>query len=239
MRYFVPDLISPSQSAGAGEFAERFGGLPLGLPAELWPSCSDCNRPMSLLAQLQHHADRLDLGRDGRVLFVFQCNWDPGMCETWSASSGANACFVTEPEQLAGTQTQNPMAGLPLDPLVEVAGWLESDDRIDADLQQSFYSEQAHSALDDEVWNAVFPYTKLGSVPAWIQSPDEAPKDGWQFVGQLDTSYAFFDVGAGIDSGPTETQWGPNFGDLGRGYIFLRPSDDGTPPQGQFFWQCS
>jgi hypothetical protein len=28
----------------------------------------------------------------------------------------------------------------------------------------------------------VYPDTKLGSVPQWVQSPSEAPSDGWRLI---------------------------------------------------------
>lgn len=94
---------------------DKFGGLPWGLESNLWPKCSNCGKSQSLLAQLLHDPVRLDLGREGRVLCVFQCNHDPGMCSTWEGGSGANASFVVEPEQLA-----RGFAKLPPDtPLIE------------------------------------------------------------------------------------------------------------------------
>src|SRR5689334_8522225 len=100
MRYFVPKLmlgvLAPKQAA----LEDKFGGLPWGLSSARWPLCSACHKPQSMIAQLVHHQDRFDLGRAGRVLFVFQCDHNPGGCATWLGDSGANSCFVLEPEEL-------------------------------------------------------------------------------------------------------------------------------------------
>lgn len=88
--------------------------------------------------------------------------------------------------------------------------------------------------------------TKLGGVPHFIQSPDEAPKDGWCFVGQSDSTYSFLlaptiSVPGVVDDpahweGRSHYGRGPNFGDGGIAYLFLR---DASPiPEGWFFWQC-
>jgi hypothetical protein len=79
-----------------------------------------------------------------------------------------------------------------------------------------------------------------------MQSPDEAPQDGWRFVGQLDDTYHYFrqlsvqvaDVVKDEESqyGSSYYCEGPNFGDGGIAYLFLR--DAAGVPEGWFFWQC-
>src|SRR5262245_15947067 len=99
MLNFIPDLQLGSLLPPQRGLEDKFGGLPWGLRTDLWPMCRHCGRPQSLLAQLSHDDQRLDLGRDGRVLFVFQCchpPWkrDPRECESWSSAAGANACLI-------------------------------------------------------------------------------------------------------------------------------------------------
>src|SRR4051812_31638522 len=112
MKYFVPDIrlidvpvadeppppgwigrllgkraepVATVRSPEGARAPERLGGVPWGLPARLWPRCSQCGKSLSLLAQFDHHSERLDLGRPGRRLFVFHCAHKPGSCGTGEA----------------------------------------------------------------------------------------------------------------------------------------------------------
>jgi hypothetical protein len=82
MRFFAPVLKLGTNMESQVQLEEKFGGLPWGLPANRWPNCRESGKPQSMIAQLKHHSEPLDLGKDGRVMFVFQCNHDPGGCET-------------------------------------------------------------------------------------------------------------------------------------------------------------
>ena len=212
----------------------------------MWPICRDCGKSLSLLAQFIHHPSRLDLGRAGRLLSVFQCNHDPGMCSTWEGGSGANACFVTEPEDLVDGLTPLP----PDSPLIErearIVEWLDNDDELTEAQAAQFFSWDTLSQLPESITQIVTTSTRLGGVPFWIQGSDEAPQDGWHFVGQLDSTYSFLkaptvDVpGIEVDTehweGRSHLCEGPNFGDGGIAYLFLRKTTQ--TPEGWFFWQC-
>jgi hypothetical protein len=245
MHYFVPDLRLASELPTQSQPEDKLGGLPWGLSSSLWPTCRECGKSQSLLAQFIHHPERLDLGRSGRVLSVFQCNHDPAMCSTWEGGSGANACFVTEPEDL-----EPALAILPDDsPVVErearVVGWIERDDQIEEKSVPSFFSSAEFFDLPEPETAKPTWSTRLGSVPRWIQSPDEAP-DGLEFIGQLDSTYSFLSRPSSVDSGIVEDveRWegrshyceGPNLGDGGIAYLFIRK--DQSTPMGWFFWQC-
>lgn len=241
MRYFVPDIRLPEESSSN---IERFGGIPFGLATADWPLCAECGKSQSLLAQIAHHPDRLDLGRDGRTLFVFQCNHDPGMCDTWSATSGANACLVMEPEDLIEIPSPLPSDRPPLDNAVVIAGWIVREDSVSETEATGFYSDENFLELGEAVWRKVSTGTKLGSVPSWVQSPDEAPK-GWRFIGQLDSAYSFLSMpdAARPWVKPDREAWegraayadGPNFGG-GIAYLFM--AEGGSKPEVRMFWQC-
>lgn len=64
-QYYRPILILCAHSQNQSKLEDKFGGIPHGFPVKKWPCCSGCRRPMSLLAQLVHSKERLDLG--GRV----------------------------------------------------------------------------------------------------------------------------------------------------------------------------
>jgi hypothetical protein len=246
MRYFVPDLRLPGELPKQDSFEEKLGGLPWGIPAEKWPKCRECGKSQSLLAQFLHHPIRLNLGRTGRVLSIFQCNHDPGMCSTWQGDSGANACFVTDEENLVRSLTRVP----PDTPMIEqearIVDWIERDDGFTEEQARCFFALESFNKLPQEIIQKVSMSTKLGGVPAWIQSPDEGPKEGWRFVGQLDSLYSFQTAPkvAASDVSPDKERWegrshyckGPNFGDGGIAYLFLKDSQD--LPEGWFFWQC-
>lgn len=248
MRYFVPDIRASEELLVQTGPEDKFGGLPWGLTATTWPVCKDCGKSQSLLAQLNHHPERLDLGRQGRVLFVFHCNHDPGMCSTWEAGSGANACFVMEPEDLSNRLSPMPKDAPPIEHEVRVAGWLTRDDGLSDSLALSFFDEKRYRELDRDFIRAVTWSTRLGSIPRWLQSPSEAPNtdEGWRFVGQLDSTYSFLVpptvplrwITADSErwEGRTHVGEGPNFGDGGVAYLFLRAGR--VRPEGLFFWQC-
>jgi hypothetical protein len=208
--------------------AERLGGVPWGLPSELWPRCAECGGSQSLIAQFRHHAERLSLGGDGRMLFVFQCNHDPGMCETWDQDSGANAAFIVEPDALGQAETTVPADAPPPDPAMLVTGWEAQEDGLTPEQSAAFFSEAGMETLDDDVLDQErHDGTQLLGVPCWIQSPDEAPR-GWRFLGQIGSYYLSEDNY--LDA--------HNFGDGGIAYLFAAEAPEGGIPQVKMFWQC-
>ncbi|HXY35892.1 MAG TPA: hypothetical protein VEI07_16780 [Planctomycetaceae bacterium] len=246
MKYFVPDIRLATELPPQRSVEDKFGGIPWGLKSDDWPKCSDCGHSQSLLAQLLHDPVRLNLGRAGRVLFVFQCNHDPGMCSTWEAGSGANACFVLEPEALLDQMSSLPADEPELEHELRVVGWFQREDGLPESLVPSFFDDDKYFALPEETLDSVSGITRLGGVPAWIQNPSEAPGPRWRFVGQLSCYHSFFVPPATEESwiwtdpdrgaGRTHCAAGPNFGDDGTAYLFLR---DASPvPEGRLFWQC-
>jgi hypothetical protein len=247
MRYFVPDICAASEMPPETREQDKFGGVPFGLRQDKWPKCRDCGKSQSLLAQLVHHPTRLDLGRTGRVLFVFQCNHNPGMCKTWDAHSGANSCIVVEPEQLGHRLTELPGDRPTVENEVRVLAWIEKDDGLPGSLAPAFFSSDSLNKLSNDLRQKVTTGTRLGGVPYWIQSPEEGPGPNWQFAGQLDGTYNFLRPPtirhAWISDDPnrwegrTHVGQGPNFGDGGIAYLFLH--EVGGMPECCAFWQCS
>jgi hypothetical protein len=248
VEYFVPDIRCAEELGTQAGPQDKFGGLPWGLPSAMWPMCKDCGKPQSLLAQLVHDRDHLDLGREGRVLFIFQCAHDPGMCATWEGNSGANACFVCDPQDLTEGRTDPPSVANPADREVRVISWERRIDGVSADLVAAFFDETDFSEVPAVVLESITFSTRTGSVPRWLQSPAEAPNrnEGWRFVAQLDSTYSFLRAPiVAVDwispddesyEGRTHVGQGPNFGDGGIAYVFLR--DTNGLPEGMVFWQC-
>ncbi|MGM9485871.1 hypothetical protein [Ideonella sp. YS5] len=168
------------------------------------------------------------------------------MCSTWEGGSGANACFVTEPEDLIAEFSVLPNDSPVVEREARIVEWLERDDEIAEDQAGLFFSsteffELPESEAAKPTWS-----TRLGSVPRWIQSPDEAPTEGWAFFGQLDSTYSFLSAPKSSTPGVVEDAEkfegrshyceGPNLGDGGIAYLFLRKTKE--TPEGWFFWQC-
>ena len=223
MKYYVPKLEPARTYNAQTELKEKFGGVPFGVPTELYPFCKKCNNPMSLLVQFVHDSERLNLGREGRALMIFQCG-NNGICAVWDDDSGANACFVVEPETLTQRVEKLPDGKIELEKEYWVTGWEEFDDNVSAEDSAAFFDENKYSDFDEDEFEQlienVSDNTRLGGVPYWVQYP-EIPAGNWKFVGQLDDLTGF------------------NFGDAGIGYIFIEEiENDVQLPKGKFFWQC-
>jgi uncharacterized protein YwqG len=179
---------------------------------------------MGLLAQFVHNAERLDLGRDGRVLFVFQCSGVNGSCPVWDANSGANSCFIIEPENLTNRVEKLPDGDIRPEKEFWIKDWQEFDDGISEKDVSAFFDETKYYEYEEdefeELVKNVTDNSRLGGVPCWVQYP-EVPDGDWKFAGQLDDNTGF------------------NFGDAGIGYIFIEDQMDSSQlPKGKFLWQC-
>jgi len=141
MRYFTPQLQLASELPPQAAPADKFGGLPWGLAAGDWPVCCQCGAPLTPIAQFVHDVARLDLGRPGRMLSIFQCShhWDVG-CEAGLHGSGANACFVTEPEDLLPRLAAVPRDPPRLEREARVTAWIAHEDGIRREDAQRFLS---------------------------------------------------------------------------------------------------
>ena len=210
MKYYVPQLelgvLLPQQVV----YQDKFGGLPWGLDQNLWPICRSCKRDMVLIAQFEHNDYRLNLGRKGRVLYIFQCDGFDGGCDiTYDPDGGANSCFIVEPEELLNRLAYPPYAAnfdekrlWSLDNIgfynkenrptviwtlteARVSSWLEREDGLSEQHRKFFeggYWDQPND-LPDLHWG-----TRLGGFPSWIQYPE---LEGWAFLGQMSGGHIF------------------------------------------------
>ncbi|MET9536942.1 hypothetical protein ABZY16_05475 [Streptomyces sp. NPDC006553] len=79
-------------TAPADSDVPRTGGVPLAPAGFTWPLCgSCCGGPLQFFAHLPFE--------DG-VLSVFVCQNDPGACDFWDATSGANRVYLFPREDL-------------------------------------------------------------------------------------------------------------------------------------------
>ena len=205
MKYFVPTLALGALSPPQTRLADKFGGLPWGLPAEKWPSCAECGNPQTHLATFTHSAERLDLGAEGRVVMIFQCGHAPNEtdCETYEANSGANAVVFLNAHELGNGLTEPPAPGASKEIEMRVARWTEKQDLVTPELEPLHYPpeglwytadgkwverDEAREAIDDSVEAGA----RLGSVPCWVQEP-ESIDPVFHFVAQLAMYYHFPD----------------------------------------------
>src|SRR5438876_11689807 len=107
------------------------------------------------------------------MLFAFQCVPWIGGCSGYDRHNGANACFVLRPDELTSGLTQPPMPDFPSQTEARVLRWFKRDDGIPNELRPKFLHGADFFALPEETRLKVHPGTKLGSVPDWIQEPEE------------------------------------------------------------------
>lgn len=156
----------------------KLGGLPWGFPAQRWPICAECGRPMSHLGQFPSRSPEADspilpLAAD-EVVFLFKCEWD-SICSFWEFDGGANQVFSLPRKELGDTPTQPPVHetdGSPeILPELGVASWCKKDDGVPAELEDDFYDYGRHNDLPNEI---AYPHdwasewrTKFGGAPYW------------------------------------------------------------------------
>ncbi|MDK0517683.1 hypothetical protein [Streptomyces sp. ML-6] len=85
----------------------RTGGVPLAPEGFTWPVCGGCGGPLQFFAHLP-----VEYG----VVLVFVCQNDPGACEMWDATSGANRVLLFPPAGLVPVAV--PAEGVTLLPAV-------------------------------------------------------------------------------------------------------------------------
>lgn len=248
VRYFIPDVQLGSALPPQDRFDDKIGGVPFGLPLDLWPLCASCGNRQTLLAQYRHDRERLDLLGEGRVLHVFRCQNEPRTCAEFDPDSGCNAAFIVEAATL-GNRLTLPPKPVPTFPEARVRRWLRRRVGFVRALRMVWGS-------GDWEWRGlrgIFPYaaagTRVGGRPAWIQDA-QSPGAGWRFLGQFSGICSSWQplpprelrggVRCHLDSGgPEGRRWWAStcdFGDSGLGYVFLKPTDG--MPQCRFLWQC-
>ena len=160
---------------------------------------------MMFLGQIrQPNADRL--------LVVFMCGNDPGMCDEWDADAGGNAVIAVATDGLRLADV--PAQGEAVRP--RYGAEIEAIAAKDYDAARSRWAE-AHDGRQREVLG------QLGGVPSWLQG-DETPA--------CTACSKPMTLAAQLETGPdyaTEM----NFGG-GCGYVFDCGCAEGKP---KFLWQ--
>lgn len=193
----------------------RTGGVPLVPAGFAWPRCATCGGPMQFLAQmLVDFPAAQGAAPDERVLSIFMCQNDPGLCDEWDPVAGGNRGLLF------------PRTGLAVAPVPEEGEVLLSETcGIDcAAADAAPYPEalsrwsQAHGRPVTDVLG------QLGGAPWWLQD-DETPvcptcAQPLRFIAQLEEGH--------------DHRTAINFGGGGCGYAFACPPCG----EGSFLWQC-
>lgn len=168
---------------------DQFGGVPWGLPTERWPRCAMCGRAQALIAQLAHAEGRLDLGADGRALYVFHCTECDDFSE-WTQPQEVRSAFVIAAGQMGKAPSVPPGEACPPYLCVRVAAWHAGDDGIGTDEAPAFSNADSFERL--QLWNdeRTVDKTRLGGVPKWFSCGlDDVPTAPWRFALQIDPPF--------------------------------------------------
>jgi hypothetical protein len=180
-------VLQPAQD----RLLSKVGGVPWGMPAELWPMC--CGHPQKLFAQLVHEPPMLDLGEDGAVLHLFQC----ADCLGVDGAEGCAAFLVPRARMGKGLVTtpdydHDGGLGGRLNGELWVTGWTPFDDGIDASRLPEFYDEPKLWKLQEEFdyidWFDGPHMTRAGGAPRWTgNGPQSVPPKPYEFLMQIDS----------------------------------------------------
>ncbi len=167
---------------------------------------------MTLLLQLPHGAPHVDLGADGRVLYVFQCaDLDRQGCSAFQPEDGGHACFILDSKEQTGSVTAAPASAAEVG-----SGWSLVNWHCVEDLNED------PDDIPEGMENGPSSQTKLGGAPFWIQR-DETPTGPWRFLFQIETDMHALSDWEGIAGG-------------GIGSVFVR--SDGIA-EARLIWQCT
>jgi hypothetical protein len=154
------NLMIVAEAPDAGLVEHRFGGAPLAPEGFEWPSCRSCAGTMQFLGQLKLPQERL--------LLLFMCQNDPGMCDEWDANAGGNAAFV-----LDASASLRLLAPPPGDAVVLGGSWGATLTRVEVDMSGADEFETAYDEARDEYERKAgegrLVLGQLGGEPAWIQ----------------------------------------------------------------------
>ncbi len=165
MRCFLPDIRLAAELPEQPKLEEKFGGVrgvcrrSAGRSVRIATSTSrsspswSTTRPGSIWAG-GPGAVRVSVQSPSRHVRVVD-----------RRKSGANACFVLEPEELTEELAPMPEDAPPRDLEVRVVGWREMDDGVTEDKALQFFSRDDYAELPEELLAKVPSVTHLGGVP--------------------------------------------------------------------------
>jgi hypothetical protein len=168
-------IVDPRPATNATD-ETVFGGLPSTRSGEvLWPSCRTCRSKMQFLGQIRTSPTTSD-----RLLLLFMCQAQPGLCDEWDANAGGNAVIVSEIDDL--TLLAAPEGS----DLVRQTRYGASSVSIEAESYDD--ARNGWASNSDQGMRQIL--GQIGGQPSWIQG-DETPlcdrcKESMTFVAQLE-----------------------------------------------------
>jgi hypothetical protein len=203
-RLLIADSAPPVRTAD-----HHFGGysvLPIGTEFN-WPLCKTCGGAMQYLG-------RLRIPDKPKVVLLFMCQNDPGMCDDYEADAGGNCAIVVGTNNLV--EVRAPSEGVTVRDTEYGAREVESEIE-NYDSARKAWGEKGGRQRD--VLGQIF------GKPSWIQG-DETPscktcQKPMRFLAQLETGPEF----------NTEM----NFGGAGCAYVFDCAC---AQHSAKFLWQC-
>lgn len=186
-----------------------FGGLPSAPNGSMeWPVCKSCEGNMQFLGQLSDSESE-------RLLLLFMCQNEPGMCDEWDANEGGNKVLSV------------PKSGLDLVQPPKQGEVLRST-RYGAKVVEQPESDYDAARSAWAATNGVSPRDVLGQlkgIPTWVQG-DEVP-----FCDSCGNPMHFF---AQLEEGP-DWKTEMNFGGGGCAYVF---NCSCNLESAKLLWQC-
>jgi hypothetical protein len=261
LKYFKPVVRLVKSREEPEEFTEQLGGVPWGLPIDRWPLCKECSSPMTFLAQLRHHPVRLNLGKEGRILYLFLCLNPSASCDFWDPEGGSNAVVILEKTELVNGITNPPESVPQILVDFQIIRWELTDDEIPPGLYSDFFDYKQWDQLPYELREELQWETRFGGTPGWVQGPEHYP--GFHYTGQL----SFLELAQPIPEtmlkqtvigsetyfyitkenrtpvvawpkNEAKTEWEveiADFGDACMGFLLIQP--DPNNPSGKLSWQ--
>jgi hypothetical protein len=187
-----------------------FGGLPVAPNASTftWPHCKTCGGPMQFLGQLR-------IPKTEKLVLLFMCQNDPGLCDEWEPDAGGNCAMVVPTD--AHAEVGPPEGGVTVRETRYGARQVTSQlDNYDA-AREAWCKESGSKGRD-----------VLGQIlgtPSWIQT-DETPK--------CDDCGRHMRFLAQLEQGP-DWKTEMSFGGGGCAYVFDCAC---AQHSAKFLWQC-
>lgn len=202
-------IVDPRSDMGPTEHTV-FGGLPSAPAGQVpWPVCKSCKSHMQFLGQI-----RVSSTSGDRLLLLFMCQAQPGLCDEWDANAGGNAVLVCHVQNLALMSA--PDSG----EFVRATRYGATTVAVDA----ASYDDARNHWVSKTGQGMRQVLGQFGGQPSWMQA-DETPP-----CGQCSERMAFV---AQLEEGP-DHRTAMNFGG-GCAYVF---QCERCATSAKLLWQC-
>ena len=151
-----------------------------------------------------------------RVVLLFMCQNDPGLCDEWDADSGGNRAIIVTTDG-AGRLAEAPQGGLAVREAAYGA-------RVE-DIDSGSYGEASQQWAQRNNCSPLQVLGQMGGDPSWIQA-DETPT--------CDTCGQHMQFLVQLEEGP-DYKTAMNFGGRGRAYVFRCSC---AQHSAKLLWQC-